>query len=579
MEDKQYQIDLLTAMNERLMNSEHVFRLACESSGAAYLFFDMKNKRRVELFGAWEALTGENLNRQPYDEAFMLSLIHDDYTKLVRDFLSKNPSPSDDANDSIVFQSKTGNKWIKAKKTVSYDASNNVIEKLIIFEDVTKQKKDSEEIEYIAYHDVLTGLFNRNHFFTVLRDLMIQADKEGTSVEFMLVDIDNFKKINDTLGLVYGDELVQNLALYIKGLESDKIKIGRYGSDVFAIAIYDPCGKNCSDMVFKSIRDRLKKPIVLSNKAEINISVSAGVCEYPGGGEDAFEIIKNSEIVLYFSKQKEKGSICFYNDEILKNYRDEIILEQKLNEAIENEALEVYFQPLYDLSTGKMRGAEALIRWLDENERPLFSPAQFIPLAEKNGSIIDIGNFVFKQVFKSIREWSVKYRAEYTISINVSAKQIEKVDFVDNLQKLMDLYEVDPSLIELEITESVFINNFQSVMETLNLLSQIGVKVSLDDFGTGFSSLNYLRELPINTLKIDKSFIDDICIDDRTLHITSSVIDMVKKLELETIAEGVEEKEQLELLKRIGCDTIQGFLLSKPIKKSEYEKMIIRQMP
>lgn len=574
MEDKQYQIDLLTAMNERLMNSEHVYRLACEFNGAAYIYFDLKNERRVELFGAWEDLTGENLSRKPYDESFLLSLVHDDDSKSLKEFLSL-----DDDQLEIEVRSKDGIKWICASKKIVKDNNGKTIEKLFSFTDITKNKKKTEAIEYYAYHDVLTGLYNRNHFFTILRDMLIKADKEGSSVEFMLVDIDNFKKINDSLGLVYGDELVQTIALHIKQYANDKIKIGRYGSDVFAVAIYDPYGKNSCDIIFKSIRDYLKKPIELSNKAEINISVSAGVTEYPGAGMDALELIKNAEIVLYASKQKEKGNIVYFSEEILKKYSDDIILENRLAEAIANNEFEVYYQPLFESTTGQMRGAEALLRWLNDDGKVIYSPAQFIPMAEKNGTIIDLGNFVFRSVFKNIHEWTVKYRAKYIISINVSAMQLEKPDFIDNLQKLMELYEVDASLIEIEITESVLINDFDNILETLKLLKQLGIRVSLDDFGTGFSSLNYLRELPITTLKIDKSFVDDICTDDKTATITGSVVDMVKKLELETVAEGVEEKEQLDYLKTIGCDNIQGFLLSKPIAKTEFEKLIIRHMP
>ncbi|MDY4836382.1 MAG: bifunctional diguanylate cyclase/phosphodiesterase [Lachnospiraceae bacterium] len=579
MEDTQYQIDLLTAINERLMNSEHVYKLACEFSGAAYIYFDLKNEHRIEMFGAWDKLVGENLTRQPYDENYLISFVCDEDQKKVRDFLNSFPSINDSLSASIEFTSKKSKKCISARRIFFKDNNGKFIEKLISVEDITQIKNKSEELEYYAYYDVLTSLYNRNHFFTVLRDLLEKASKENTSVELMLVDIDNFKKINDSLGLVYGDELVQSLALFIKSLSTDKIKVGRYGSDVFAIAIFDPCGKNCSDMIFKTIRDRVKKPFILTNKAEVTISVSAGVCEYPGCGHDALELIKNAEIVLYASKQHEKGSISYFSDEILKVYQEEIVLENKLNDAILNNELSVYFQPQYDANTGALRGAEALIRWLDENENVVYRPLDFIPLAEKNGTIIEIGNFVFREVFKSIHEWKVKYRANYIISINVSAIQLQRSDFIDNLQKLIDYYEVDPGLIELEITESVLINDFDTMIETLRILSQLGIRVSLDDFGTGFSSLSYLRELPITTLKIDKSFIDDICINNKTANITGSVVDMVKKLDLETVAEGVEHKEQLDCLKDMGCDLIQGFLLSKPVKKSEFEKIIIRQMP
>ena len=297
MEDKQYQIDLLTAMNERLMDSEHVYKLACEFSGAAYIYFDLRSAKRIELFGAWEQLTSENLSKQPYDENYMLSLVYDDDQKLVRDFIAKE-SETGEVSDYIEFRTKSESKWIKASKAIIKDVNGRPIEKLISFEDITKNRKKSEEIEYYAYHDVLTGLYNRNHFFTILRDMMQKADEQETCVEFMLIDIDNFKKINDSLGLVYGDELVQDLALFIKTLVSDKVKVGRYGSDVFAVAIFDPHGKNCSDMLFKAIRDRLRKPFILTNKAEVNISVSAGVSEYPGGGNDALELIKNTEILM-----------------------------------------------------------------------------------------------------------------------------------------------------------------------------------------------------------------------------------------------------------------------------------------
>lgn len=577
MEDKQYQIDLLTAMNEKLMSSEHMYRLACEFSGAAYIYFDLKNDK-TELFGAWEELTGVNLQRQPYDRNFMLTLVNDDDQKMLLDYIYKAVR-KDEEEDSVDFRAKHSNRWIRAKCIQYKDADNNVTERLVSFEDITRSRKKTEEIEYYAYHDVLTGLYNRNQFFTLLRDMLEKADKEKTSVELMLVDIDNFKKINDSLGLVYGDELVQTLAIYIDSLSSDNIIVGRYGSDVYSVAIYDPCGKNCSDMIFKAIRDRLKRPIILTNKAEVSITVSAGVCEYPGGGRDALELIKNAEIVLYVSKQNDKGSISFYNDDILKNYDAEIILENKLDEAIRNEGLDVYFQPLYDAASGKIRGAEALVRWLKDDNSQLYSPAQFIPIAEKNGSIIDIGNFVFREVFKAIREWEIKYRTKYIISVNVSSVQLAKPDFIDNLQKLMELYEVSPEYLELEITESVLINDFDDTIDTLRLLNQLGIKVSMDDFGTGFSSLNYLRQLPISTLKIDKSFIDDICIDEKTAHITSSVVDMVKKLSLETVAEGVENDEQADLLREIGCDNLQGYLFSKPVSKSEFEKIIIRQMP
>lgn len=578
MEDLRYQVDLLTAMNEKLMNSEHIYRMCSESSGNYYIYYNLRGVKHTELIGEWDDLVGSKISRHPYDESYMLSLVCEEDQKLIKDNILDIEKRK---GKKTICEFRTAKKrlYLKASTTVNYDSNGNPIEKLVCLTDVTKSRMDNEEIEYFAYHDSLTSLYNRNYFIANLRDLCEKADNEKVSLELMLVDIDNFKKINDSLGLIYGDELVQDFGLFIKEFQNENITVCRYGSDVFGICIYNPCGLRSSDMIYKNILERLRKPFILTNGSEIHFTVSAGVTEYPGGGHNALELIKNAEIVLYVSKDKRKGSISYFDESMLNKFLTEVSIEEKLKDAIENENFEVYFQPLFDAKDGRMRGAEALIRWPDEDGGFVCGPNVFIPIAEKNGSIISIGNYVIREVFKTIKEFQVKYKTNLIFSINVSAIQLKRENFIDDLQKFIDLYEIDSDLIEIEITESVLIHNFESTLEQIKTLRRMGIRVSLDDFGTGFSSLSYLRELPISTLKIDKSFVDHINTDEKTSFIIGSVIDMAQKLSLESVAEGVEDKHQLDFLKEHGCDNIQGFLLSKPMQKSEFEKLIIRQLP
>ncbi len=237
----------------------------------------------------------------------------------------------------------------------------------------------------------------------------------------------------------------------------------------------------------------------------------------------------------------------------------------------------LFYQPQYDVESGRLRGVEALIRWKDENGK-LISPAEFIPIAEKNGSIVSIGAWVVEEALRTYAEWRDKFGVHLIMSINISAIQYKRKDFVSNVISLMEKYEIESKEIEFEITESVLIDDFAEVIEKMNLLREYGIRVSLDDFGTGFSSLSYLKGLPIDTLKIDKSFIDTVITDDSTRIITESIVSMVKKLGFETVAEGVETEAQYEYLRDIHCDNIQGFYLGKPMQKDEVEQILTSQI-
>lgn len=579
MDDLKYQVDLLTALNERLMNSEKMYRHIAECTGNLFMYFDFKaSPAKVSMIGPWDDILHERIVNHPYDESYMLNFLHEEDQDLFR-VRMLGIEKEGLSEDSIEIRTKKEHFWFLCKAYVTYDSNNNPLEKIVELKDITKNKINSEELEYLAFYDSLTGVSNRNFFVKNLRDMCEKAEEEKNSVEVLFIDIDDFKKINDSLGLVYGDELVQELGQFLKEFENEHVKVGRFGSDVFVIGIYNPCGLRSADEIYRKVVERLRKPFVLSDKSTQFITVTAGVAEYPDAGKTALEVIKNAEIVLYKAKEYGNGSIKYFEPDILDKFIANVSLEKKMKEAIENNDFVLYYQPLYNNENGKLRGAEVLLRWPDDKGGFVSTPNIFIPMAEKNGTIVNIGEWVLKESFRSLNEWRMKYHLPIVLCINVSAIQLEKDNFIDSLQQLIAMYDINPEQIELEITETAVIENYDDIIDKIKTIRGIGMRVSLDDFGTGFSSLSYLKNLPIDTLKIDKSFIDNAATDDSCGIITESVIEMAKKLGYETVAEGVETKEQFNYLRKKNCDIIQGFLLGKPVTRAEFEKILIRQMP
>ena len=580
MEDLKYQIDLLTALNERLMKSEKMYRRIAECSGTLFMYFDYKSSpTKVDLIGPWDEMVGEKIANHPYDESYMLNLLLDEDQDKFRIHMLEIEREGLDS-DSVEVRSRNKRFWLSCDVSVTYDDDGKPLEKIISIKDITKIKMNSEELEYLAYYDSLTGVYNRNFFVRKFRDMCELADSEETSVEIMFVDIDDFKKINDSIGLLFGDELVQEFGQYLKEFNDDDVIVGRFGSDLFVVAVYNPVGGRSCDVIYRKIKERLRHPFQLTNKTELMFTVSCGVAEYPDAGRTALEVVKNAEIVLYKAKERGKNGIQYFELDILNKFIKNISVEKQLKEAIETDGFQLYYQPQYYAEDGKLRGAEALLRWPDpEGEGFITSPTEFIPIAEKNGAIIPIGNFVLKEALKTVNDWRSKYHIPMVLSINISAVSLEKENFVDNLSNLMNIYGVNPEMIELEITESVFINNFEDVIDKIKTLRGLGMRVSLDDFGTGFSSLSYLMHLPIDTIKIDKSFIESAVRDDSSAIIYESLVKMCNQLGFSTVAEGVETREQFNYLREHDIDIIQGFLLGKPVSKVEFEKLLIRQMP
>lgn len=563
MDDLQFQLDMVRALNQQLYGKEKMYQLVCSTSQNAFLYIDLK-KNTLDVLGNWNGFFDFQADT-PKDMIKLLDLVDEkdksDLQKIL--FLEKTK----DQNKVVECHLSSLGKWLEFECTVGYDGEVPV-EKVIRIRDITKYKKQNEELRYLAYYDMLTGLYNRNYFVSILSNWIREAQDDGETVAVMCVDIDNFKKINDGLGLVAGDELIQAFGLFLKGFMDDRTIVSHVTDDTYYVAVKNPVESHSMEKLFENIVKRVEEPFHLTGGHEIFISVCAGVAEFPEAATNSLELINCSEIVMFRAKEHGPNSMRYFETPIFQDFIDNINIENKLKEAINMNRFVLYYQPQYDSKSQKLRGVEALIRWQDESGR-LISPGVFIPVAEKNGMIVPIGTWVLEEGIKKYAAWRENYNCNMVLSLNISSIQYKRPDFVSHLLEILEKYKVNPKDIELEITESVLIDDFDQVVAKLHTLKEYGIKISLDDFGTGYSSLSYLKGLPIDTLKIDKSFVDTIIQDESTQVITESIVSMVKKLGFETVAEGVETEEQYEYLKKIDCDNIQGFLLGKPMPAEE----------
>lgn len=569
MDELKYQVDLLNAMNEKLSREEKMLRLICETSNSAFLYYNFADDK-FQTVANWDHFFGftvadaRDLNR-------LYDCVEEQCVIPLREvlFIEQQKLQS----QSIEVKLRDKHICVQVEVNVVYDEAENPTDKIVRFRDVTKLNAQNDELTYLAYYDVLTGLYNRNYFVRLMSDFVRKAQEENTTVAVMFMDFDDFRRINDGMGIIVGDELVQVFGQFLSELMGDHIVVSHFNGDVFCIGIYDPCGARSVETLYKTIRERLKRPFRLSGGQEIFITVSVGVAECPEAATSTLELINCAEIVMFKAKAMGKDKVLYYEGTILDEFLKNANIENQLKTAAFQQSFTMYYQPQFRTNDRKLRGVEALIRWKNDDGK-MISPAVFIPIAEKSGTIVPIGAWVIEESLQAYAEWKRKYHYPLVMSLNISAIQYRQPDFIEQMLHLMEKYDVAPSEIELEITESVLIDDFTEVTEKLAVLRDIGIKISLDDFGTGYSSLSYLKGLPIDTLKIDKSFIDTVVTDENTRIITESIIYMVKKLGYETIAEGVETEEQYRYLNEIACDNIQGYLLGRPMPSEKIESLL-----
>jgi diguanylate cyclase (GGDEF)-like protein len=455
--------------------------------------------------------------------------------------------------------------------------------------DISKRKQAEKQINHLAYYDSLTGLPNRQFFTDRLTRCLKNIKRNKGYAAVLFFDIDDFKRINDTLGHSIGDSLLKELASRITECirENDSVSrqnifkgedfsLSRLGGDEFIILLSNIRAPEDAVIVAQRLMKAISQPFQLKDH-EIIVTMSIGIAICPDDGLDANTIVRNADMAMYKAKSQGKNNYQFYTKSMNEIIYKRLMIENDLRRAIDNNELQLNYQPRIDGQTGVISSMEALLRW-NRPGKGLVSPAEFIPVAEDTGLIIPIGEWVLKTACSQNLAWQESGLPPMTVSVNISGKQFQREDFMATILRVLEYSSLDPKYLELEVTENILMKNVNSNIDIMKQLSELGIRISIDDFGTGYSSFNYLKHFPVNVLKIDKSFIDDITNNAKDLAIVSAIILMAHSLNLTVVAEGVEEIEQLELLLDYKCDEIQGYYYSRPLPANEFVDFVKKSM-
>lgn len=435
-----------------------------------------------------------------------------------------------------------------------------------------KELEESQKKTHtLAYYDPLTNLPNKNSFIEVINELINNDFHQKFTL--ICMDIDNFRNVNDTLGHEYGDEVIKCITNRILFYIKKDHTLFRFSGDEFHLLVpIDITEKYSIKNYARGLLECIESPIVIDNK-KVYCTSSIGIAVYPYDGEDRYSLLKNAETAMYSSKMDGKNKFKFYNKSMGIDLINHIKLENALREAIYQHEFELYYQPKVNVKSKKTESFEALIRW-NSSSLGYVSPMDFIPIAEETGLIVDLGKWILREACEQKREWNEKGYKFGPVAVNISAVQMQNSNFFNIVKNTLLETGIKPQDLELEITESILIKYLNDNASILNKLVGLGIGISLDDFGTKYSSLNYLKNFPISVLKIDKSYIDNICSDESDKSIVETIINLSHKLKLKVVAEGVEVEKQYEILKKLGCDFIQGYYFSKPLPPTEIYEIL-----
>lgn len=452
------------------------------------------------------------------------------------------------------------------------EADGRVANYVAVFTDTSEVRQAEDRLRKLVNHDPLTGLPNRRLLNELMGHAIKRAEREQSMIGLLFVDLDRFKSINDSLGHQIGDKLLTQVAERLTGAMRESDAVARLGGDEFVVMMDSLREIEDAAVVAKKIIDSLHAEFVIEGK-EFFIGASIGISVYPNDGRDVDELIKAADIAMYQVKNEGKNGYRFYSSDLSANVMERFTLETMLRRALKRNQFEVYYQPQVSLATGRILGAEALIRW-NHPELGLISPAKFIPLAEESDLIVHIGEWVLREAAMQAMRWVHQGHGIQWISVNVSGVQIQRSNFADTVYGILIETDCDPSLLELEITESTIMRNTEYVIGVFDRIRELGLRVAIDDFGTGYSSLSHLKRLPLDKLKIDQSFVHDLPHDSDDAAIARVIQALGHSLGLTVIAEGVETPAQAEFLLAIGCQEGQGYLFSRPLPAPAFTELL-----
>ncbi len=441
-----------------------------------------------------------------------------------------------------------------------------------LFSDITHQKRTEEQLEELAFNDALTGLPNRALFHQRLKQELTRCQRHESKLALLFIDLDRFKHVNDSLGHSNGDTLLIEVGERIRRAVRSVDTVARMGGDEFTVILLDLNDEYTVTDVATKILAKVIHPVWI-DRHEIIPHLSIGISLYPRDGESVDDLTRHADMAMYHAKSEGGDRFHFFQEEMNRESGRRLALENEMSVGLNSGQFVPYFQPVYELDSGLLVGMEALVRW-QHPERGLIMPDEFIPLAEETGLIIRLGYSVLQQACRQVKQWVDEYSRELYLAVNLSARQFHSSDLIEQVRRILNESGFPPGCLTLEITESMMMGRIERTLNQLTQLRAAGLNLAIDDFGTGYSSLSYLQRFPVNTLKIDRSFIRDILTDRNSRAIIRAIISMARAMELDVIAEGVENTDQLAYLKELKCQKAQGYLFSRPLPADQFAQLL-----
>lgn len=561
------QYNELLINQQELQESEEKYRLVTEAAGAGIWYWHRGERKTFlspELYDMFECSKDEvhgieDLHRSIYDEDLKI------FRSVIKEHTDKKNS-----HYECVIRVKTKEdscRWLLAKGKALFDKDGEAYRMAGSFIDISEKKKYEEQLQHLAYYDALTKLPNRLYLYENINEKIDECVNKGITGGFLFIDIDNFKLVNDTLGHTVGDKLIIEISKKLSSFTNENRILLRLGGDELIFYLSHIENENEIAEFAQKIINSFKSSIIVDDNV-LHITMSIGIAVFPKDGKDVNSLLKCADMAMYKAKDFGKNGYVFFNNNINNALVDRIEIEKYLRKALNNNEFVLYYQPQVDIGNGKISGFEALIRWISP-ELGMVPPNKFIRIAEETGIIVDLGEWILKDACNFIKKLHKSGFENYTVSVNISIIQLIQNNFIDIVSRVLNESGISPEDLELEITESILMESFDLIVGKLEILKEKGIKIALDDFGKGYSSLTYLKQLPITTLKIDKSFVDDIENSKISNTIVNSVIMIGHEMSLVIVAEGVETEEQLEYLTRSRCNRMQGYLFSKPVEEEK----------
>ncbi|WP_273432254.1 EAL domain-containing protein [Chitinibacter tainanensis] len=563
---------------EAIGKSEQQLRLALEASSTGLFDMPLDGRRTAVTSPEYDRLLGyqpgelietfEKWKEQlhPTDREQAVSAYRDYYV-------------GNSAQFAVEFRrrTKTGDyRWYQTRgRFVDFDSRGKPSRLIGTMTDITERKEAQDRITELANFDTVTGLANRNLLRDELRLALASAERYKRKLALLFLDLDRFKTINDSLGHAAGDMVLAQVASRLRSVVGKQDILSRLGGDEFVIVLADLPNALVAGDIAERILGCFSEPFVLE-AGNFATSTSIGISVYPDDGQDADELIKNADVAMYQAKSNGRNNYQFFTADMNARASERLSLETSMRDALSRGEFEVFFQPQVGLDSGRVIGAEALIRW-NHPTQGLISPAKFIPIAEESRMIVPLGNWILRRSCELAAQWQREGLPPFTVAVNLSPLQLHQANLLELIQDALDSAGLDPKYLELEVTESVVMQEVEHVMAMLHGIKRLGVKLSLDDFGTGYSSLSYLKRFAFNKLKVDQSFVRDITSDPNDAAIVLAIIGLGKTLGMSVLAEGVETEAQLEFLRRAQTDSIQGYLFSRPLAAGEFRNLIAAQ--